>query len=142
MIMGLRVKTIPLTTVNVRSLWISQFKHNGMEHALSAHLLDFQADPNPLKLMLAPKWLSVFLHSIGKSFRRVTSDSRKLPDNWAEVVDKSAVRMVGKAAYCGVPPERFIEADETFLLTQPAETCDSTNQLFCQWYLTSSCEYP
>jgi hypothetical protein len=107
-------------TCSARAVLIAYMLRYGYEDRLSPHLLDAEADPDPQQFMATQNWIRIWLHSKGMTYRAVTGDAGKLPDDWERQRDDMLSRIAGKAALFNTLPEEVIHADQTCLTLEPA----------------------
>jgi hypothetical protein len=88
---SLRCSGTPITTSLARAILVASLKQHGLDFILSQHLLDKDGAVDSSKFMAGQKWLSQWLRDTGMSWRAVTGDHGKLPDDWLEQCDQSGV---------------------------------------------------
>jgi hypothetical protein len=116
---SLRHSGTPMNTALARAILVSSLKQHGCD-ILSPHLLDKDGAVDPTRFMAGQKWLSRWLRDAGMSWRAVTGDHGKEPEDWREQCDRSLLRMAGKAQYWDISPARCFQADQTYVYFKPA----------------------
>ena len=108
-------KAVPVNSYTARSILLASLADHGHGDLLSPHLSHKLAAPDPAKFMASAKWISVWLHSNGMSYRAVTGDPKDLPADHAEQQDASVKRIAGKGRLWEIAPSCIVFADETYL---------------------------
>lgn len=116
----IRESGIPLSTVQARALLVSDIFKQGYQRVLNPHLLSPYSDPNPSRFMATSTWISKWLSGMGYSWRAVTGDAGKVPDNWKDLGESMLKRMAAKITLFKIIPSMVVQADQTMVALQPA----------------------
>jgi hypothetical protein len=115
---------VAVNTPLVRAMLVANMKVHNLEHKLSPHLLDTDAEPNPQLFMATASWIANFMaDSLSMTRRAVTGDAGKLPDDWEKQREQSFLRIAGKLQINDIPRDRFFQADQTNAYIFPSPEC-------------------